>query len=182
MWDKCVVGLAEVGLNGEWLAVNPTLCDLLEYTESELQSRTFQQVTHPDDVNDDINMVERLKDGRLDHYFMTKRYITKRGRVIWIKLRVDPMIDEDGKVIYFLSQIIPASESGGARATDVSATQPRLGIRAFIAREWKWLVAAAVAIGGFAIQQYVQLTTMETRVSNLEKDIKSIVKILEERK
>lgn len=178
IWDRCAIGLAEVGLKGEWLAANPTLCKLLEYTESELQTRTFQQVTHPDDVNDDVHMVERLQAGSIDHYVMSKRYITKRGDVIWIKLRVDPVNDDDGKVIFFLSQIVPADPKNDVGMIEREYDNRR-NVRDFLAGEWKWIVAALIAVIGFVAQQYALQQTSKQEIQSLKDDVKSLVKKLE---
>lgn len=174
LWDRCVVGLAEVGLNGEWLAVNPALCDLLEYTESELQARTFQQVTHPDDVNDDLEMVHRLQSGQLPTYVMSKRYITKRGRVIWIKLRVDPITDDSGQVVFFLSQIVPAKEIGINDKVNAETGQVRWSLMSFFQNEWKWIVSAAIALVIFIVQQN---TFQRDTENSIEKNAEAVIRI-----
>ena len=182
IWERCAIGLAEVGLKGEWLAANPTLCSLLEYTESELQARTFQQVTHPDDVDDDVHMVERLQAGSIDHYVMSKRYITKRGDVIWIKLRVDPVSDDDGKVIFFLSQIVPADAKKRSPGLIEREYETRRSLRDFIAAEWKWLLAALIAVIGFVSQQHAMQQTNRQEVSALKESVKALTKRIDEQK
>jgi PAS domain S-box-containing protein len=59
-------------------------CKLLEYSEQELQNRTFQSVTHPDDLRRSINL-EKLE-GTIREYAMEKRYITKSGKIIWTNI------------------------------------------------------------------------------------------------
>lgn len=145
IWDKSMIGLAQVGLKGEWLAANPALCDLLEYTENELQRMTFQDVTHPQDVNDDMHNVDRLIAGRIDHYVMSKRYVTKTGRVVWIKLRVDPVKQPDGSVVCFLSQINSAIEIHADREVVIpkQAKPERTPVQAVV----EFVVANKKAIG-----------------------------------
>lgn len=175
VWDRCVIGLAEVDLNGRWLAVNPALCDLLEYSESELQARTFQQITHPEDVDDDLNMVRRLKDRRLDHYTMSKRYITKRGRVIWIKLRVDPVTTETGDVVCFLSQIVPSRDVTAVEKLNLKTGAEKDTLGAFLKREWKWVLVATIAVVTFIAQQYYIQQSMTDRLDRLEGVIEKLV-------
>lgn len=106
LWNKCLIGLAFVSPKGEWLRVNPRLCEILEYTESELMHMKFQDVTHPADLKDDKNMVEKILAGAIDDYLMSKRYITKTGKIVWIKLKVNAVRDnKTGCVMHFLSQI-----------------------------------------------------------------------------
>lgn len=141
--------MAFVGEDGSWLRVNPTLCELLEYTESELTHRTFQQITHPDDVGDDWHMVDRVKAGSLDWYTMTKRYITKRGHVVWIKLRVDGVHDDDGHLMFFLSQIVPATPNDAAPVVvDNIGRRMSLGdVARFLKSHWVWLAPVGSGIG-----------------------------------
>jgi len=181
LWDKAVIGVAEVGINGQWLRVNPTICSLLEYTQSELEDKTFQQVTHPDDVGDDMHMIQKLLQGELDHYVMTKRYITKTGRVVWIKLRVDPIFDDEGKVEFFLSQISPAI------SLDYSCEKPfegrQIGITktkeapwvSFVKKEWKWLIASFIAGIGFYAKIYHETQVQDQRLQTLEELVKDLI-------
>lgn len=180
LWDRCVVGLASVGLDGEWIKANPALCDLLEYTESELQSRTFQSITHPDDVNDDVVMLERIRDGRLDHYVMSKRYITKRGSVIWIKLRVHPIRGPDESITFFLSQIVPAKEIGSMGVSINKETgRERFNVVTFFRDEWKWLLAAVIAAIGFIVQQHALQIQTSAEISANRDAIRRIEKVLD---
>lgn len=60
------IGMALVGLDGSWLRVNRILCDLTGYSESELLQMTFQEITHPDDLDADLAHVEQLLSGEID--------------------------------------------------------------------------------------------------------------------
>lgn len=111
VWNHSVSPMAFVDKRGKWLRVNPALCDLLEYSPTELKSMDFQHVTHPADVDWDMEMIQACLDHRISGYPMTKRYITKRNETIWIKLRVDIVRDdESGEHIFFLSQISPKED------------------------------------------------------------------------
>lgn len=174
IWEKCTIGLAEVDLEGKWLAVNPMLCSLLEYTESELQSRTFQQITHPEDIDDDVYMTNRVKDGVLDFFTMSKRYITKTGQVIWIKLRVDPVKDEEGNVVFFLSQVTPAKHVPMDALERNIVENKSFKIGQFVKSEWKWLITAIIAIVGFAGAIYAERAVNIEKVKHMEEEQKTI--------
>lgn len=109
LWHNSVIGLARVSLEGRWLEVNQVFSDTLEYTQSELEALTFRDVTHPEDLPDQTEMIKRVIERQLPYYIMTKRYITKSNKVIWMKLRVDPVLSNDNKVEAFISQLTPAS-------------------------------------------------------------------------
>lgn len=104
-FDTAAIGMAIVGLDGRWLEVNGSLCRMLGYTEEELMDRTFIDVTHPDDLDLDLDYVQKLLNGDLEHYQMEKRYFHKTGDVIFVLLSVSVVRNEQAEVIHFISQI-----------------------------------------------------------------------------
>ena len=149
LWDVAVIGIAEVGLDGSWKKVNPAICKILEYSQAELESMTFHDITHPGDLNDDKGMVQKLINGDLESYVMTKRYITKTGKVIWVKLNVDSVLSDDNEVLFFLSQISPVYEI--EKSFNKLQEEKRFNsgrdkkILSFFKKEWKWLIGALIA-------------------------------------
>jgi diguanylate cyclase (GGDEF)-like protein/PAS domain S-box-containing protein len=109
-FDNAPIGMALVGLEGQWLDVNQALCDLVGYSQDELLARTFQDLTHPDDLDADLALVEDVLAGRRATYQMHKRYLHADGRVIWIQLSVSVATDEDGRPLHFISQIQDCTE------------------------------------------------------------------------
>jgi diguanylate cyclase (GGDEF)-like protein/PAS domain S-box-containing protein len=99
------IGMALVGTDGRWLQVNRSLCEILGYSQAELLGKTFQDITHPDDLESDVEQVRRMLSGELETYQMEKRYFHKDGYVVWILLSVSLVHDEEGKPLYFISQI-----------------------------------------------------------------------------
>jgi diguanylate cyclase (GGDEF)-like protein/PAS domain S-box-containing protein len=109
-FDNAPIGMALVGLAGQWLDVNQALCDLVGYSEEELQHLTFQDLTHPDDLDADLALVDDVLAGRRATYQMHKRYIHADGRVIWALLSVSLATDEEGRPLHFISQIQDVTE------------------------------------------------------------------------
>jgi two-component sensor histidine kinase len=70
-----------------------------------LLTLTFQDITHPDDLDPDLGNVRRLLAGEISHYHMEKRYIHKDGRIVWVSLTVSLVRHADGTPAYFVSQI-----------------------------------------------------------------------------
>lgn len=108
-FQNAFVGIAHVGLNGEWLRVNNTLCEMVGYTAEELEALTFQDITHPDDLDADLALLEQLVKDEIANYRMEKRYIRKDGSIVWIDLQVAPQRDADGELVYFISTILDIS-------------------------------------------------------------------------
>jgi len=190
LWDVAVIGIAEVGLDGSWKRVNPAICKMLEYTQAELESMTFQDITHPGDVSDHQDMAQKLIIGDLDSYVMTKRYITKTGKVIWVKLNVDSVLSDEGDVLFFLSQISPVYEiENSTDAIDDKSGRNTINISndirivRFFKKEWKWIIAAilgstlAFAKYYHEEQTYKEIQQQQSkRLLELEKEISILEK------
>jgi PAS domain S-box-containing protein len=103
-FEQAAVGIAHVAPDGTWLRVNRRLCDLLVYTHDELLETTFQQITHPDDLNADLEQLNQvLAGGGFDTYAMEKRYFRKDGSLVWVNLTVSLVRGSDGSPAYFIS-------------------------------------------------------------------------------
>ena len=98
-------GMALVGPDGRWLEVNAELCRMLGYSREELQAQTYQQITHPDDLDTDQQNMANLLAGRINAYQMEKRYLDKQGRTLWVLLSVSLVRDGEGQPVHFVSQI-----------------------------------------------------------------------------
>lgn len=109
-FQYAAIGMALVATDGHWLMVNKALCDLVGYEEEELLSLTFQDITHPDDLNEDLQYVQKMLAGELETYQMEKRYLHKDGSTIFILLSVSLVRDETSKPLFFISQIQNISE------------------------------------------------------------------------
>lgn len=105
VFETAAVGIAVVGLDGSWVDVNSTICKILGYSREELLSTTFQQLTHVDDLDSELALVASLIKGSADSYDMEKRYWNKNGDLVWAKLTVGIVRDDEGAPIHFVSVI-----------------------------------------------------------------------------
>ncbi len=105
LFEQAAVGFAQVGLDGKWLAVNQRLCDIVGYPRGELLGLTFQDITHPDDLDADLDNVRQLLAGSIATYSMEKRYVRKDGSLVWIELTVSLLRESSGDPKYFISVI-----------------------------------------------------------------------------
>ncbi|HDZ09658.1 sensor domain-containing diguanylate cyclase [Pseudohongiella sp.] len=104
-FESAAVGMALVGLAGEWLEVNQAILDMLQYDEDELLKLTFQDITHPDDLELDLQHLEALTAGKIPSYQMEKRYFCKDGSIIWIVLSASMVRDGNGEPLHYIAQI-----------------------------------------------------------------------------
>ncbi len=103
-------GIALLTIEGKWIRVNQALCNMLGYTEEELQETDFQSLTHPADLDSDMREVRRLLKGEIDSYEMEKRYICKDRSIVPALLSVGLARDRAGNPLRFVSQVFDLRE------------------------------------------------------------------------
>lgn len=104
------IGMALLSTDGRWLQVNRSLCEIVGYSEQELLTTTFQAITHPDDLDKDLEYVRQMLTGEIRSYEMEKRYLHKQGHVVWILLSGSLVRDVEGNPLYFIGQIQDISD------------------------------------------------------------------------
>lgn len=148
LWRSSLVALTLVTEEGRWLHPSPALCELLEYTASELEGMTFADVTDPRDMRSDVKMAEAVRRGDIPYYVMSKRYITKTGKVVWIKLHVSGFFDDSGHFLFYLSQIAPAEIFDPKAPVVIQERALESRILDFVKRNWRWLAPALTFTAG----------------------------------
>ena len=96
-------------LDGRWLKVNDAYCRLLGYSRAELLSSPWREVTHPDDVAEDATFAAAAVDGGVDTLERDKRYVRKDGAVVWARVRVELIRNQDSRPVYFVSHAVDAT-------------------------------------------------------------------------
>ena len=104
-FEQAAVGMAHVGMDGGWLRVNRKLCEIVGYPREELLGKTFQDITHPEDLGADLDQLRWLLAGEIGTYSMEKRYFRKDGPVVWVNLTVSLVRGDRGEPDYFISVI-----------------------------------------------------------------------------
>jgi diguanylate cyclase (GGDEF)-like protein/PAS domain S-box-containing protein len=104
-FELAAVGIAHLTPDGRWLRINQCLCKMLGYSREELETMTFQQLTHPDDLDADLALVRQVLDGTITAYTLEKRYLRKDGTLLWGNLSVSLLRDDAGAPKYFISVI-----------------------------------------------------------------------------
>jgi len=104
-FDAAPHGMALMAPDGRWLAVNDMLCGIVGYGREELLETDFQTITHPDDLESDLDLLRQVLEGERTSYQMDKRYIRKDGSMVPILLSVSLVRDGSGAPVHFVSQI-----------------------------------------------------------------------------
>ena len=139
-FDFCPVGLAHVSVDGGFIRVNKRLCDFLGYSSEELTKLTFQELTAPDYLNEDLDHLARLLRGDVDDYSIEKRYLRSDGEHIWAKLTVSLVRDGRGNPDYFISVVEDIDEKKRIQAElfQVDALFSKI-VSAFSDRTFIWV-------------------------------------------
>ncbi len=104
-FDLAAVGIAHVGLSGTFIRVNNKFADVLGVSANRLIGKTFQEFTHPDDLDIDLGQMRDLLQGSQRSYQMEKRYFHCDGHVVWVRLTVSLLRDTAGAPVHYISQI-----------------------------------------------------------------------------
>ncbi len=110
------MGIAHVGIDGKWLRVNQRLCDIVGYSYEELQMLTFQDITHPDDLEDQMQYIRQLLSGEIQNYSLEKRYLRKDRSIVWIDLTVSLRRSSQGTPKYMIAVVEDISDRKHAQA------------------------------------------------------------------
>lgn len=114
--ESAAAGIANVGLDGRFLRVNQRFCEITGYSQQELLARTFQDITHPDDLDSDLTQARQLAGGQIPWYAMEKRYLRKDGSAVWVLLTAAALRGEHGNASEYVSTVIDITEQKHAQA------------------------------------------------------------------
>ena len=113
-FEFAAIGMAIVGLNGKWIQVNKSITKMLGYTEAKLMQLTFEDITHPEDLKNDLDLLDKLVNRKIEAYKMEKRYFHKDGSTIWASLSVSMVRNNSGKPKHLVYQINNITEANAA--------------------------------------------------------------------
>ena len=109
-FDDSRVGMALVSTEGRYQRVNRALCEITGYPASELVGKTFGEITHPEDVDADLEALRDLVEGERYGYRTEKRYVHAEGHPVWVSLNVSPLYDREGALAYLITQVEDISD------------------------------------------------------------------------
>ena len=105
-YDQAAVATAICNIEGRFISVNAAMCEFIGYTETELLSMHFTDITHPDDIRPNIVTRQQALSKKLKNYSQEKRYIHKSGKSIWAVLVVSLVDNKNGETAFTLGQMI----------------------------------------------------------------------------
>ncbi|MBP0004696.1 MAG: PAS domain S-box protein [Cyanobacteria bacterium SBC] len=137
LFEQAQVGIAWVDRHGRFVQANQRYCALLGYTEAELQNLTYEDITHPEDVDRNRRYVAAVFQGEVPDRPLEKRYLRKDGRVQWVSLSPSPVYDAAGNLRYLAGMVTDISDRKEAEA-EVEAVTQRLTLATTSAQIGIW--------------------------------------------
>jgi PAS domain S-box-containing protein len=104
-FEQVAVGMSHVALDGHFIRVNKKICDIVGYSQPELLKRRFQDITHPHDLETNLEFTRQLLNGEISQLTMEKRYIHKDGYPVWVHLTATLIRDSSGRPEYYICVI-----------------------------------------------------------------------------
>jgi PAS domain S-box-containing protein len=104
-FEQAATGMTHSEINGHWIRVNQTYCDIMGYSKAEMLKMHFRDFTHPDDVHLDMRQFKRMLDGEITHYGFEKRYIHRQGHVVWAQLSISLIRKPNGEPDYLIAVV-----------------------------------------------------------------------------
>ncbi|WP_054772980.1 PAS domain S-box protein [Methylogaea oryzae] len=93
-----------------WIRFNDRLCEILGYSVEELLGKTWEEMTHPEDVSADLESFDSLLRGEHDDYSLEKRFIRKDGAVVYTLIDVRCVRKQDGRADFIVATVQDISE------------------------------------------------------------------------
>ena len=109
-FEQAAVGIAHVAPDGHFLRLNSRFCEIAGRPYEDLLQGSFPDITHPDDLDRDVENVHRLLNGEADTYVMQKRYVRPNDEIVWVNLTVSLVRRSDGSPDFFVSVVEDITE------------------------------------------------------------------------
>ncbi|MGP1717100.1 MAG: PAS domain S-box protein [Methylophilus sp.] len=168
VFESAGVGIALVNPVGSWLQVNDELCKIVDYTQTELLDLTFQDITHPEDLNTDLNLLDQLVAGKIDRYQLEKRYIRKDKNIIWVEITITKHTSENGELDYFIAIV---KDIQAAKETEFALTALRKTLEEKVAQRTDELHRVNQSLS----KAYQEKINSEQELQNKELELRTIL-------
>lgn len=104
-FENAAIGMALVDFDGRFLRVNQAFACMLGYQSADVLALDFRTLTHPDDLDADLDLLKRLTAGEMSSYTLDKRYVRRDGVLVWGRLAVSMVRNPDGTPKHYIAQV-----------------------------------------------------------------------------
>jgi len=111
IFEQAAIGVSLIETKtGKFIKINDKYCDIIGYSTEEMTKSTFMDITHPDDIQADLDNMKKLIDGEIRSFTMQKRYFKKDGSIVWVNLTVSPTWNIGEKPNYHIAVVEDITE------------------------------------------------------------------------
>jgi len=136
-FEHAAIGMTLIGIDSRRLKVNNAFCQMLGYSEAEMLARTIHDLTHPDDIEWDLEQRKRALAGEIESFHTEKRYIHKDGHTVWGYMSCSLVRDEDRKPLRFIAQIQDITERKQTEQV-LRDSEERFRALTALSSDWFW--------------------------------------------
>jgi PAS domain S-box-containing protein len=136
-FEHAAIGMTLIGIDSRRLKVNNAFCQMLGYSEAEMLARTIHDLTHPDDIEWDLEQRRRALAGEIESFHTEKRYIHKDGHTVWGYMSCSLVRDEDRKPLRFIAQIQDITERKETEKV-LRESEERFRALTALSSDWFW--------------------------------------------
>jgi PAS domain S-box-containing protein len=108
--ENAPIGILIIDRKMNWRFLNQRFCEITGYTREELLNKTFLDITYKGDIENNLNLYNKLLAGEVNEYFYEKRYVRKNGDIIWVRLAVAG-VRIDGEYSHMVVSVEDINES-----------------------------------------------------------------------
>lgn len=160
LFDSAPIGIVHTSMDGKLMRVNRRFCEILKMSEEELIGISFEEITHPDDLQQNHELVSPMMNGHQESFTMNKRYRNRRDESIWVNISSRVIRDYSGKTTSIISAVTDISEQRAAEETRIRMSAiVRASNDAIITKDLNGIVtswnAAATKLFGYSESEMV---------------------------
>ncbi|KXS43103.1 MAG: PAS domain S-box [Methanolobus sp. T82-4] len=108
-FEQFAVGITQIDREGYYQKVNDRFCEIVGYSREELLSMRFLDITFPDSRGLESELISRVLAGEINAYEIEKRYVHKKGHLVWVRVYASVVRDNSGSIKYSLNIIADIS-------------------------------------------------------------------------
>jgi PAS domain S-box-containing protein len=115
-FENAPIGMSLVAPDGRWVRVNSAMCEIVGYAREELLQMSFQDITLPEDLDADLELMRQIFDGERRWYEAQKRYVRRDGGTVQVQLSVSLVRDDRDEPLYCIVQVQDITARKAAQA------------------------------------------------------------------